>query len=105
MNAARSNPLSSAIGQHQASSPLDITPRQLAMALTVLEVERYQSLFPADYIRHLLQWTYPDNIATAADNQSRISLWVKMSVLMPDQYPHRAEVLKFFINTALVSIF
>ena len=73
------------------------------MALTVLGAERYLSLFPADYIRYLLHSPSPDNIAAAADIHSRISLWVKMSVLMPDQYPHRAEVMKFFINTALVS--
>ena len=103
MKAARSNPLSPAIGWHQASSPSDITPRQLAMALTVLEVEQYLSLFPADYIRHLLHSPSPGNIATAADINSRICRWVKMSVLMPEQYPVRAEVLKFFINTALVS--
>jgi len=96
--------MSSATLQHRAPDPSSITPRQLAMALTVLEGERYRTLFPADYIRHLVQSSSLNNVTAAANTHNQILLWVKMSVLMPTQYKVRAEVFKFFINTALVSV-
>ena len=83
--------------------PADITPRSLAVALTFLEGERYNLLFPADYIVHLLPSSTSSNIVAACTTNYKIVLWVQQSILHPAGFGHRAEVFKFFVNTAMVS--
>ncbi|KAJ7694111.1 ras guanine nucleotide exchange factor domain-containing protein [Mycena rosella] len=77
----------------------DILPRDLAIALTLLEGRSYLSILAADYIRHLRK-SGPNNVDAARAENNRVILWVKKSVLTPSRVETRAEVLKFFVNTA-----
>ncbi|KAJ7135013.1 ras guanine nucleotide exchange factor domain-containing protein [Mycena crocata] len=80
----------------------DILPRDLAIALTLLEGDRYGSIRPADYLSHLrkIDMEGPNNVDAASTENNKIILWVKKSVLTPSRVETRAEVLKFFVNTA-----
>ncbi|KAJ7470512.1 ras guanine nucleotide exchange factor domain-containing protein [Mycena latifolia] len=78
----------------------DILPRDLAIALALLEGDKYSSILPADYIRHLRKLEGPNRVDAASVENNRIILWVKKSVLTPSRVETRAEVLKFFVNAA-----
>ncbi|KAJ6546433.1 ras guanine nucleotide exchange factor domain-containing protein [Mycena vulgaris] len=78
----------------------DILPRDLAIALTLLEGEKYRLILPADYIRHLRKMEGPNKVDAAGVENNRVILWVKKSVLTPSRVETRAEVLKFFVNAA-----
>ena len=77
-------------------------PRDLAIALTLLEGDKYKVILPTDYIGHLEKQDRPNNVAAACQTNNRIVLWVKQSVLHYDAIDSRAQVLKFFVNTGLV---
>jgi son of sevenless len=81
-----------------------MTPRDLAVALTVLEGERYNCLLSADYIDHLLRPSTSEHIIAACTTNNKIIFWVKRSMLLPEKFEHRAEVFKFFLNTAVVCL-
>jgi son of sevenless-like protein len=66
----------------------------------LLEGDQYRSILAADYIRHLRKIEGPNNVDTARVENNRVILWVKKSVLTPSRVETRAEVLKFFVNTA-----
>lgn len=83
----------------------DILPRDLAIALALLEGDRYKAILPADYIAHLRRDPWPNNIDAASITNNKIVLWVKKSILHYDRIESRAQVLKFFINTAQVCCF
>ncbi|KAJ7285592.1 ras guanine nucleotide exchange factor domain-containing protein [Mycena rebaudengoi] len=78
----------------------DILPRDLAIALTLLEGDKYQSISPADYISHLKRLEGGNNVDAAGTENNKIVLWVKKSILSPSQVETRTEVYKFFVNTA-----
>ncbi|KAJ6623384.1 ras guanine nucleotide exchange factor domain-containing protein [Mycena sp. CBHHK59/15] len=78
----------------------DILPRDLAIALTLLEDDRYSSILPADYICHLRKLEGTNNVDLAGVENNKIVLWVKKSILTPARVEGRAAVLKFFVNTA-----
>lgn len=77
-------------------------PRDLAIAFTLLEGDKYKVILPTDYIAHLETQDRPNNVAGACLTNNRIVLWVKQSVLHYDAIDSRVQVLKFFVNTALV---
>lgn len=79
-------------------------PRDLAIALTLLEGDRYKAILPTDYIAHLKKQARPNNVEAAYLANNKIVLWVKQSVLHYDTIDSRAQVLKFFVNTALVGL-
>ncbi|KAJ7046529.1 ras guanine nucleotide exchange factor domain-containing protein [Mycena alexandri] len=82
----------------------DILPRDLAIALTLLEGDSYWSILPADYLSHLNKVNDaskgPNRVNDASTENNKIVLWVKKSILTPSRVETRAEVFKFFVNTA-----
>ncbi|KAF8168726.1 kinase-like domain-containing protein [Pholiota molesta] len=101
---------STTITQDIPSSPLspgrrmlkasEIKPRDLAIALTLLEGDKYKVLVPSDYIAHLRRHPGYNNVQGAYTINNKIVFWVKDSILHYDRVDQRADVLKFFIHTA-----
>lgn len=60
----------------------------------------YREILPADYISHLRRMEGPNNVDAARLENNRIVFWVKKSVLTPSRVETRADVFKFFVNTA-----
>jgi son of sevenless-like protein len=81
----------------------DITPRHLAIALTLLEGDKYKAIVPFDYIAHLGEHPGSNGVKVACSVNNKIVLWVKQSVLHYDTAQSRAQRLEFFLNTAQVS--
>ncbi|KAF9533346.1 hypothetical protein CPB83DRAFT_845111 [Crepidotus variabilis] len=78
----------------------DIRPRDLAIALTLLEGDNYAALRPSDYLRHLTR-KVSNNLRKAYETNNKIFAYVVDSVLFYDKVEDRAQVLKMFINTAV----
>ena len=81
----------------------DIAPRHLAIALTLLEGDKYKAIVPSDYIAHLRKHPGSNAVKVACSVNNTIVLWVKQSVLHYDTAQSRAQRLEFFLNTAQVS--
>lgn len=84
--------------------PSEITPNQLAVALTLLEGEKYKSVTPSDYLAHLGRHPGHNNIEGVYTTNNKITLWVKDTILRCGDTSTRASTLKFFIETATVSL-
>lgn len=82
-----------------------ITPSELAIALTLLEGDKYKVLTPVDYLGHLRRHPGINNIEGVYTTNNMIILWVKNSILRHDSTADRTSALKFFINTAAVSVY
>ncbi|KAG6909463.1 hypothetical protein DXG01_000448 [Tephrocybe rancida] len=82
----------------------EITPNDLAVALTLLEGDRYRAILPTDYIAHLSKQPRSNNVQAAYLTNNKIVLWVKQSLLHYDTIDARAQVLKFFVNTAVACL-
>jgi hypothetical protein len=82
----------------------EILPHDLAIALTLLEGDKYKSILPIDYIAHLRQHPGPNNVESACAVNNKIGYWVKKSILHYNQPEKRGKVLKFFVNTAQVNL-
>lgn len=78
-----------------------MTPRDLAIGLTLMEGDLYNAILPTDYLVHLRRRP-ATNVDTASAMNNKIILWVKKSILHYDKLENRADVLRFFINTAQV---
>ncbi|KAG6833188.1 hypothetical protein H0H87_010250 [Tephrocybe sp. NHM501043] len=78
-----------------------ITPNDLAIALSLLEGDKYKAILPTDYFAHLSRQPRPNNVEAAYLTNNKIVLWVKQSVLHYNTIEERARVLKFFVNTAV----
>jgi son of sevenless-like protein len=78
-------------------------PYELAIALTLLEGDKYKVLVPFDYIAHLRKRVGHNNIEGAYATNDKIIFWVKDSLLHYDTVKKRANALDFFINTAQAS--
>ncbi|KAI5124038.1 hypothetical protein M0805_003867 [Coniferiporia weirii] len=84
----------------------DISPLDLAVALSELEGEKYKAITATDCISYLLHKDGPSNVAEAnlvaearATNNKIVS-WVKKSVIKSDRMENRGDTLRFFVNTA-----
>ena len=93
----------------QASNPQvpilkssQITPRDLAIALGLLEGDHYKALQPSDYLQHLSKGQ-SDSVKIYNETNERIKLWVTRSILSYDTVSSRSQLVKFYINTAFVS--
>jgi son of sevenless-like protein len=80
----------------------DITPRDLAIALGLLEGDNYKALQPSDYLQHLSKGQ-SDRVRIYIETNEKIKLWVIKSILHYDTVSGRSQVVKFFTNTAFVS--
>jgi son of sevenless-like protein len=78
-------------------------PFELAIALSLLEGDIYKVLVPFDYIAHLRKYSGHNKVEGAYTTNNKVIFWIKDSVLHYDTAEKRANVLNFFINTALVS--
>lgn len=86
-----------------------MAPRDLAIGLTLMEGDLYNAISPTDYLLHLRRRPVL-NVDTASVVNNKIILWVKKSILHYDKLENRADVMRFFVNTAqvdrmLISIF
>jgi son of sevenless-like protein len=80
----------------------DIAPRHLAIALTLLEGDKYKAIVPSDYTALLGKHPGSNGVKVACSVNNKIVLWVKQSVLHCDTAQSRAQCLEFFLNTAQV---
>jgi len=80
----------------------DLEPHSLAIVLSLLEGENYQALRPSDYVLHLTK-NMSENVNKFYETNEKIKLWVIESILQYDDVHRRAEVMTYFIKTALVS--
>lgn len=81
----------------------EVTPAGLAIALTLLEGDKYKAIMPCDYIANQCGRPGFDKVAEAVSTNNQIIQWTKQSLLHYDGFQQRAGVLKFYINTAQVS--
>jgi len=81
----------------------DIAPHHLAIALTLLEGDKYKAIVPSDYIAHFGKHPGSNGVKVACSVNNKIVLWVKQSVLQYDTAHSRAQRIEFFLNTAQVS--
>ena len=77
-------------------------PIELAIALALLEGDKYKVLVPFDYIAYLRRHA-GRNVERAYTTNNKIIFWIKESVLRCDTVQKRVHFLNFFINTALVN--
>ncbi|RXW17474.1 hypothetical protein EST38_g8391 [Candolleomyces aberdarensis] len=77
----------------------EITPRCLAIALTLLEGDRYRQITPCDFLVKFDRLGY-NNVDAACSANKKIILWIKRSLLHYDSRQSRAAALTFFIQTA-----
>lgn len=82
-------------------APAQVSPRDLAIGMTLLEGDRYKALRPSDYIMHLTK-DHSENIKGFLETSEKLQAWITDRVLHYEIVDLRAGVLKFFINTALV---
>ena len=80
----------------------NLEPHSLAVVLSLLEGENYQALRPSDYVLHLTK-NMSENVNKFYETNEKIKLWVIESILQYDDVLRRAEVMAYFIKTALVS--
>jgi son of sevenless-like protein len=80
----------------------EVSPEGLAIALTLLEGDRYRQIMPCDYLANQCGRPGYNNVDAACSVTHKIILWIKQSLLYYDALQSRAAVLKFFINTANV---
>jgi len=83
--------------------PSQINPNELAIALSLLEGDKYKVLVPFDYLAYLKKAAGHNNIEGTYTTNKEIILWVKDSVLRHDTVEKRVDVINYFINTAQVS--
>jgi son of sevenless-like protein len=79
-----------------------ISPRDLAIALSLLEGDHYKALQPSDYLQRLSKGQ-SDRVKIYGDTNEQIKLWIIKSILYYDTVSNRSQLVKFYIKTALVS--
>ncbi|KAI0052243.1 ras GEF [Auriscalpium vulgare] len=77
----------------------DITPSDLAIALTAVENRCYAAIRERDVVLHVLN-SHNEHIRAALVMNNRIINWVKVKVLKSNDMKNRADTFKFFVNAA-----
>jgi hypothetical protein len=77
-------------------------PRDLAIALMILEGDNYSCIRPSDYVSHLQRPEENNNILAARMMNHHVINWAKHSILCMDDVIGREGVLKWFVNMAEV---
>lgn len=80
----------------------NIVPKDLAIALLMLQSDKYTRILPSDYISHLQRPEVNNNIQDAYRTNGQIINWVADSILRCDDLEDRKNLLKFFVLTAQV---
>lgn len=83
----------------------DISPKDLAIALTIIEGDRWGSIRPADYIHYFTKNPGHNPIEMAWVTNNTIVSWVKKSILRSENVEIRGETFKFFVHVAEVTAF
>ncbi|KAI0317771.1 ras guanine nucleotide exchange factor domain-containing protein [Amylostereum chailletii] len=78
----------------------DILPEELAIAFTILKGHIFSQVTHFDCITHLQQHSEVKRIQRCTTMYNKIVNWVKKSILRPESIDARADVYKFFVNTA-----
>lgn len=81
--------------------PDNVTPKDLAFALAIMEGDNFRHILPSDYVSHLRRQE-PNNVRSACKTNDQIRIWVIYSILRYDRLEERTDVLKFFVETANV---
>lgn len=83
-------------------NPENVTPKDLAVALKMLEEDNFRRIFPRDYISHIRNQEPNNNVDAALKMNGQIKDWVIHSILHCDQLEARSDLLQFFVLTANV---
>ena len=78
-------------------------PRDLAIALLILEGDNYARILQADYISYFQLKPGENHVRDALETNYTITCWVKQAVLGCDELNARSVLLKFFVSTAEVT--
>jgi hypothetical protein len=78
-------------------------PRDLAIALLILEGDKYTRIPQADYIPYFQLKPGENHVRDALETNHTITYWVQQAVLSCDELGARSGVLKFFVSTAEVT--
>ncbi|KAK0228319.1 ras guanine nucleotide exchange factor domain-containing protein [Armillaria fumosa] len=76
----------------------DMQPKHLAIALTLMEGDKYKAILPADYILHLRRETR-NRVEAAKKVNKAIQFWVQYTVMSIPRLNERTRTLVFFVNT------
>jgi hypothetical protein len=76
-------------------------PRDLAIALLILEGDKYTRILLADYISCFQQGE--NNVRDALETNHTITCWVQQAVLRCDEVEARSRLVEFFVYTAEVT--
>lgn len=84
----------------------DIAPLELARQLTIIEFSNFQKIKPAECLHKA--WTNEDeelapNVRLVIHTANKLAAWVGLLVLNPRDAKSRASLMKYFIQTAIVS--
>jgi hypothetical protein len=79
-----------------------VEPRDLAIALGLLEGDNYKALRPSDYLEHLSKGQ-SNKVDIYIETHEKIKLWVIKSILHSKTVSSRSNMMKFYLKTALVS--
>ncbi|KAF8502442.1 ras guanine nucleotide exchange factor domain-containing protein [Gautieria morchelliformis] len=93
-------PLSSTSGPRSPTFASDISPQALAQAVTALESERYDKIMPSDCIGWLVGEYENSGLSSFITENDRLSHWVIMSILKPDDQLTRCDTRKYFLSVA-----
>ncbi|KAK0483397.1 kinase-like domain-containing protein [Armillaria novae-zelandiae] len=76
----------------------DMQPKHLAIALTLMEGDKYRAILPADYIIYLTRET-ENRVEAAKKVNKEIQFWVQYTIIRSDRLAERTRSLVFFVNT------
>jgi hypothetical protein len=115
-------PSSLSSGLKSVVKPSQISPQDLALALTMVERDRYQKINSSDCIGWITKvdesnswitkvdesksWITKvdesNEVSTFITQSNRLSYWVQKSILKPHEQSQRSENLKYFLCVAEV---
>ncbi|KAF9050727.1 hypothetical protein BDZ89DRAFT_1098758 [Hymenopellis radicata] len=93
-------PIPPSPGSRKVPKSDTVIPETLAVALTLLEADRFNAILPTDYLQHTIASTSAGKVNTALATSARIQLWIQKSILRSDELDGRVEVLTFFVHAA-----
>ncbi|KAI9433953.1 ras guanine nucleotide exchange factor domain-containing protein [Lactarius indigo] len=80
-------------------SPDKIKPADIALALTIIEGERYAEISQVDYVAHL-RGAVSKRIEFATKVNNRLVNWIKKKILGPEDVQKRASYFRHFVLVA-----